>query len=167
MPLAVVALATFSAVDRRWLAELAALYGPADAGLGPHFPLLALPDGEEGAAPSAVADIAAATVAFACTLRTAAPGTATDGSTWQVDLLPDDGEAELAALHTALAAALGGAAAFTPHLPVARADRDACEGLAAHLSQQDLEVAGRVTALAVVQCDAAGRRVVARYPLQS
>ena len=115
------------------------------------------------AAAAEVERVARATDPFPLMLRTAAPTLDEAADGWRVDLLPDDGKAQLIALR----AALGGGGLFAPYLPVARGDRDACEGLAAHLCQQDLEVAATVAALALVQWDADEARVLATCALQS
>lgn len=173
MALLAVAFPKLAAGDLRWIQGLRQVHDPAQhARVEPHLTLVFPTDGvPEHEFVAHVQGVAAGTPPFEFALCHAVA--IEDGVTdeWHVFLVPEDGSEALIALHDRLytgplAPHLRRDLPFLPHLTVASSpDRETCEGLAAHLTQQDIEVPGTVRALTVLRYEAGRVERLIELPL--
>jgi 2'-5' RNA ligase len=158
--LAVVAYPRLPASDRAWLEAWRARHDPSAARIALHFTLVFPLDAERTDVAAEVAEAARAAAPFAFAIRRArAVPDLVDGGA-HVFLVPDEGAAELTALHDRLyagrlRASLRADVPFVPHLTVAAAaDVASAERLAGALDLRSRIVRGNVCDVALLDVGA-------------
>lgn len=165
MRLAVVAFPVLSAADRAAIDEIRTAHDPNAARIAPHFTLV-FPTASIGAEAlgTRVAAGAVGQKPLGFVLRRVVMHPEPESA--YVFLVPDEGHADLSALHARLNPERRddpSAPAFVPHITIARfADEKQAAALTSALQARSCAIEGRIEALSLVEVPEAGRVCVRR-----
>ena len=170
--LAVVAFPTLEDPDRRWIESFRAKHDPQVSQINVHFTLVFPVDTSEDVG-SEVATVAQSTPPIAFAVRRTEVVSDALGHGSHVFLVPDEGSAQISALHDRLYAGklrvhLRSDIPFVPHMTVGAApDSGSALRLADELNVRDRPFRGVVGALELVDVGATRVRSIATYELAS
>jgi 2'-5' RNA ligase len=157
--LAIISYPSIEETDRRWIESVRATHDPQAPRIALHFTLVFPTDASPAEVAAEAAAVARSAGPIAFTIRRARAVVDAVGAGGHVFLVPDEGRAEIAALHDRLYQGvlrphLRADIPFTPHMTVAAgADLAACEGLIRDLSLDHRTVEGMLRTIELVNLE--------------